>query len=139
MHTRTYARQLLWPPGEGLPQDHSLAYHTTRLAAQAGLPEAQAELGFRLGLGLMPPTAAPMTHQAAGSDGEDAQQSTAAPDMPLFDMDAPQDADSLLHYYFAAGTRSSLAGWPSPSPLLMTLRMNDLVIGSGLRAICGAD
>ena len=37
-----------------MARDQSLAHHLVRLAAEEGLPAAQAELGFRLSLGLRP-------------------------------------------------------------------------------------
>ena len=40
--------------GLGVRRDQSLAHHLTRLAAEEGLPAAQAELGARLSLGLQP-------------------------------------------------------------------------------------
>lgn len=88
--------------GEGVPEDHSLAYHAARLAAQQGLPQAQAELGFRLGLGLMPPP--PGLIGNLSSEGVDTwQPSSSGSSLPLFEVGVPQTADSLLQYYFAAG------------------------------------
>ena len=86
--------------GEGVPADHYLAYHAIRLAAEAGLPEAQAELAFRLSLGLMPPSQG--LRPIAVDTNSPAAPATES-DTDAFIVGQPQTAESLLQYYFAAG------------------------------------
>ncbi|KAK9798920.1 hypothetical protein WJX73_000247 [Symbiochloris irregularis] len=92
----------MYHAGDGVEENHALGYHLTRLAAEAGLPQAQAELGFRMGLGLLPP---PVQHDTSRRG---AGNITAA-EAEMFEVGAPQIADSLLQYYFAAGANDSLA------------------------------
>ncbi|EIE24098.1 HCP-like protein [Coccomyxa subellipsoidea C-169] len=77
--------------GEGVLFNPAVSFELLRTAAERGDPEAQAELGFRLAIGIYPPP------------------QDAADPLPLFQLGQARWPEALAHYFFAAAGNDSFA------------------------------